>query len=103
MLDSYKVLSGEKAQINGEGFERLRKDQSSKDRLSSTSELNTEDIDPTHDETKMDSQQLEIFRRKKFSAKPMNFTQCSLDSIRRTGQDSLDPFDDRIYPLSPKT
>jgi hypothetical protein len=99
MLDSYKVLSGDKARINGEGFERLRKEQSSKERLSSTSQLNTEDIDPINDETKMDSQQLEIYRRKKFSAKHMNFTQSSL----ATRRNSLDPFDDRIYPLSPKT
>ena len=71
MLDSYKVLIGDKINLNGDGFERLKEEKSQ----NITSYTNS--IDPMHDECHMDSQKLEIYRRKKFSAKIMNFTQDS--------------------------
>ena len=53
MLDAYKVMVGEKVKINGEGFDRLRKEQQRQ-----SDECSFQSVDPMHDETKLDSQKL---------------------------------------------
>ena len=68
MLDAYKVLIGEKLHLNGEGFDRLRREQRKDDE--DDSQMITSDLshnqDPFHDDTRIESDELEVLRRKKF-------------------------------------
>ena len=53
MLDASMVSIGERHKVNGEGFDALRSFTDSQDRFRTSSI--TIDVDPTNDETKIDS------------------------------------------------
>ena len=67
MLDSYMVSIGEKHKLTGEGFDALRSYTDSEDRFRTSSI--TIDVDPTNDETRVDSQQADFNRKRRFSKK----------------------------------